>query len=108
MRWADGSVTPVQWAFTDPDAAVMELDTPYRSGHYSAEWPFDTGLIGEIAQPNFSKSTAKLPPWVARCCRVGADAWWGPDGWPNGTPGVTLVDGWAQGCGGGAHLLGRV
>lgn len=97
MRWWDGSISEVQWFFTDPDAPVLELPTPFRSGHQTPDWPFDMGCVGEIPERFIRRSTITKPNWVVACCHVGDDIWWDM-GWPDGTPGVVLLDGFAIGC----------
>lgn len=98
MRWWDGTMSEVQWFFTDQNAPVLSIPTPFRSGHLTPDWPFDMGCIGEIPERFIRPSTITKPSWVQVCCYLGPNNFW-EHGWPPGTPGVQLSpDGFAIGC----------
>jgi len=75
----------------------MALTHPFVSGHHTPDWPYDMGCVGEIPERYVTKVSLAIPDWVKDCCFVGDDVWW-ESGWPDGTPGVILIDGWAEAC----------
>jgi len=99
MRAYDGSTFRVQWVRVSQDADVLDVVTPFRSGRWSPEMPFDQGVIGEIPERLPPRPTIKLvPDRVCKHCYVGSAAFW-ENGWPTGTPGVVLApDGFAVDC----------
>lgn len=100
MRDAGGFLFRVAWAECNPGAKVFPSPHCYASSRHDPNLPLGTPGIGELPTDTFEWSPYKsVPETVCGDCYSGVLSWYGPGGWPDGTPGVVLdQDGFSHQC----------
>jgi len=97
MRAFDGTLFEVDWVIlANPLAQTLPFGHPFTSGFHDP-FKFDVGQIGELPPYLPRRNRLHVPDWVCPDCFCGEPEWW-YEGWPDGTPGVVLLDQFAVCC----------